>query len=258
MTVSKYIFTDLDGTLLNDAKEISLENKQALVAALDLGHHIYIATGRPYLYARALADTIDNRAQVVSYNGAVYEADELVSEVIPENLVEILIETINRYDVHYMFKTIDKLYHNGEMNDHFAYDSFGMESIQGIENCPRNELIKVLIIQGKIDDTTFIKLVNELNDQFEVNYYLGKGCEIIKKGLHKGKAISAIAKRQNIATEDIIVFGDDVNDTSMFEVAGTSIATDNAIDSIKELADVISTDCNDSAIAYGLKHIKII
>ena len=42
------ICLDLDGTLLNDNKEISSYTKQVLTELQQRGHYIMIATGRPY------------------------------------------------------------------------------------------------------------------------------------------------------------------------------------------------------------------
>ena len=43
----KLVAIDLDGTLLNSQKEISLRNKQALMAAKQAGVKVVICTGRP-------------------------------------------------------------------------------------------------------------------------------------------------------------------------------------------------------------------
>lgn len=79
MTQSKLILMDLDGTLLNDAKEVIQEDREAIINALDSGHYVYIATGRPYLYAKAIASKIDSRLKIVCFNGAVYEHGSEVS-----------------------------------------------------------------------------------------------------------------------------------------------------------------------------------
>lgn len=44
---TKILFADIDGTLLNDQKEIPKENMTAIQKALDLGHYVVVATGRP-------------------------------------------------------------------------------------------------------------------------------------------------------------------------------------------------------------------
>ena len=43
----KILFLDLDGTLLNDRKEITSGNRQAIDQALALGHRIVVTSGRP-------------------------------------------------------------------------------------------------------------------------------------------------------------------------------------------------------------------
>ena len=44
---TKMIFLDIDGTLVNDQKELPKKNKEAIDAALNMGHKVFICTGRP-------------------------------------------------------------------------------------------------------------------------------------------------------------------------------------------------------------------
>ena len=46
-TMLRLIALDLDGTLLNDAKQITEANRAALDGALERGHDVVITTGRP-------------------------------------------------------------------------------------------------------------------------------------------------------------------------------------------------------------------
>lgn len=52
---AKALFLDLDGTLLNDQKEITPGNRAAIEAALAAGHQVVITTGRPLVSAREQA-----------------------------------------------------------------------------------------------------------------------------------------------------------------------------------------------------------
>ena len=52
---TKILFADIDGTLLNDQKEIPKENMTAIQKALDCGHYVVVATGRPLDSAKAVA-----------------------------------------------------------------------------------------------------------------------------------------------------------------------------------------------------------
>ena len=60
----KILFTDLDGTLLDSQKNISAKNQKAVQAALDAGHKIVVATGRPLVSAIA-----QSKALGLTYGG---------------------------------------------------------------------------------------------------------------------------------------------------------------------------------------------
>ena len=49
------LFTDLDGTLLTDSKELTKENQDAIREAIKAGHKVVISTGRPLAGATAQA-----------------------------------------------------------------------------------------------------------------------------------------------------------------------------------------------------------
>jgi len=73
----RLLFLDLDGTLLNDAKEITPGNREALEGALERGHGVIIATGRPLKSAMAQSRRLGldkPGCYTIAYNGAkVYD-----------------------------------------------------------------------------------------------------------------------------------------------------------------------------------------
>jgi hydroxymethylpyrimidine pyrophosphatase-like HAD family hydrolase len=55
----------------------------------------------------------------------------------------------------------------------------------------------------------------------------------------------------------VTVFGDNLNDLRMFEWAGTSVAVKNALEEVKQKADIVLPHTNDEdAVAKYLKEIK--
>ena len=74
MENKKAIFLDMDGTTLDDNKQMSEENLEALRLAAEAGHEVVITTGRTdssagYLRKRYGLDRIGCRYMIV-YNGA--------------------------------------------------------------------------------------------------------------------------------------------------------------------------------------------
>ena len=81
--------------------------------------------------------------------------------------------------------------------------------------------------------------------------------EVMPKGLSKGASIIEACKIFGIDIKDTIVFGDEMNDISMFEVAGTGVAMGNAVESIKNIADYVTKSNNEDGIAYYLENFVL-
>ena len=77
-------------------------------------------------------------------------------------------------------------------------------------------------------------------------------------GSDKGNGIKHIARHFGFEIEETMAFGDGGNDISMIKVAGVGVAMGNANDSLKEVADYITTDVDNNGIEAAMKHWKII
>lgn len=257
MTRSKLICIDLDGTLLNKDKIVIEENKKSIVEALEKNNKVYIVTGRPYVFAKYIASSIDPRVGIVSFNGAVYHTDSDVITSLDEHGIKRIFQSIEGLDMHVMFKTIDHVFSNKTIPLEFEYKNLGMQTTIGFTNVHTHPIIKVLMLKGQVDDVLFENLALKLGAHFEVSYYKNKGLELISKGSNKGVAVLALSKYLNITKEDIIAFGDDVNDISMFNVAGVSVSPSSANADIREKSSFVSLDANEASIAHALRHLNI-
>src|SRR5699024_11721713 len=65
------IALDLDGTLLTDSKEISARNKQMIFSAVEAGHIVVIATGRPHRASINYYHELNIDTPMVNFNGAL-------------------------------------------------------------------------------------------------------------------------------------------------------------------------------------------
>lgn len=77
--------------------------------------------------------------------------------------------------------------------------------------------------------------------------------EIMPQGLSKGESLLEISNYYGIDQKDIIAFGDELNDETMIEVAGTGVAMGNAVDKIKEIADYVTLSNDEDGIADYLE-----
>ena len=95
----RMLFMDLDGTLLNDEKQISAGNRQALELALERGHGVVIATGRPLKSAMDQAHKLGldkPGCYLIAYNGAMIYDWEKQAQVFARTLdISVVLEVFD-------------------------------------------------------------------------------------------------------------------------------------------------------------------
>ncbi|EPU7117374.1 bifunctional pyridoxal phosphate/fructose-1,6-bisphosphate phosphatase, partial [Escherichia coli] len=90
-----------------------------------------------------------------------------------------------------------------------------------------------------------------------VEHELGLECEwswhdqvdIARGGNSKGKRLTKWVEAQGWSMENVVAFGDNFNDISMLEAAGTGVAMGNADDAVKARANIVIGDNTTDSIA---------
>ena len=63
----------------------------------------------------------------------------------------------------------------------------------------------------------------------------------------------ALAAELGVAYENVLAFGDGLNDVSMIKAAGVGIAMANAEPVVKEVADWVTVSCDEDGVAVGIE-----
>ncbi|MBE5906782.1 MAG: HAD family phosphatase, partial [Lachnospiraceae bacterium] len=97
MNKKKYVFVDLDGTLLTDEKTVCQRNAEAIAKAIEQGHHVITATGRPLesaIIGAKNAGLHKPGCYILAYNGGlIYECatdNILHEETLSMSVVEAM------------------------------------------------------------------------------------------------------------------------------------------------------------------------
>ncbi|EGO5147254.1 HAD family phosphatase [Enterococcus faecalis] len=253
----KLVAIDLDGTLLNSQKEISLRNKQALMAAKQAGVKVVICTGRPlaaigpYLEELGLQDEGDYS---ITFNGGLVQKND-TGAIIEKTLMPLeaihelyqLATTLNMpfdvlSDVVVMQLPSAPNYPSiySSLNKLLTFESYKLEELT-----PNRIYNKVVVA---IDEAYLNERIKEIPasfyERFEIIKTRNNLLEFMPKGITKAYGISLLAKDLGIRAEEIMTLGDEENDLPMIEYAGLGVAMANAIPLVKEAADVV-TDTND-------------
>lgn len=80
-----------------------------------------------------------------------------------------------------------------------------------------------------------------------------KSIDIILSSVNKRNGLEHLCEQYGIRAEEVLSFGDNINDLEMLEWSGKAIATENARPEVKEIADCIIGHHNDQAVMAYLE-----
>lgn len=264
----KLLVLDVDGTLLNDEREISKRTLAALLKVQQMGVRIVLTSGRPTYGLMPLAKTLElgnYGGFVLSYNGC---------QIIKAQNGEILFERrINPEMLPYLEKKARK---NG-----FAIFTYHDDTL--ITDSPDNEYIKneALLNNLKIiredEFSTAIdfapckcmlvsdkekaligleqhwekRLAGTLDAFRSEPYFL----EVVPCGVNKANTLGALLEHLGVTREEVIAVGDGVCDVTMLQLAGMGVAMGHSQDSVKVCADYVTASNEEDGVALAVEKL---
>lgn len=271
MKTTKILFTDLDGTLLNDEKNISYENKQAINKALDQDHKVVITTGRPLpsvlLLLQDLGLTSDG-CYAITYNGGlIYDCGKekaIFKTKLPLDYMQHIFEMAKEHGIHYHTYSAQNVIADKVTNELEKYCNSIKIPYQIVDNICTSNLIdpvKAILVdfEGK---ERLSKIKKELEPWCidKVNCYFSSP-QLLEFGsleATKGKALAFLSNYLNVPIENTIAAGDEENDISMIRAAGVGAVMANASEEIKKYGNYITTHNNNNhGIAEIIEHFML-
>ena len=267
----KLIAFDLDGTFLDDSKNIPEENIRALKEAAARGIYIVPATGRLALGVPEPIRSLPFMRYYLTVNGAyIYDAceDRIIrrAELSAEAAVEIM-EYLNTLPVIY-----DCYKDNWGFMTRSMYDCAGeyitnpgimklvrelRTPVDSLYEMTRSlgEPLQKLQLYTKDPQQNKAALMAELKRRFpgaSITSSLPFNIEINDARAGKGKALLGLCEYLGIDPADTMAFGDGSNDTEMIAAAGIGVAMANAEEDVKAAADYITDSNNDAGVAKAI------
>ena len=220
MMRTKILFSDLDGTLLDDKKNVSDEDLGSINGMIEKGHRFVIATGRPLYSAKVVAKELglyrDGIFLSASNGGVIYDCS---SEKI------ISASSLDTDTVALLFKSA--------LSEGLSIHTYTDDNVVSVRE---TEEIRIY--------TKTIKMPFRLLEHIPEDLP-GPPPKLIV--VSKGNAVRKLCDLLGIPTEDSIAVGDEANDIPMLEAAGIGAVMKNGTDEAKSYADYVTKRSNNES-----------
>ena len=276
--MSKLIFFDIDGTLINFDGEMPQSAINALKKAQANGHKIFICTGRSKCQ-------IEDRLLDIGFDGIVaasgayteYHGKVVHTAYMNPDTLKKLLDFFDKNNMVYMLQCSDKIISTTK-----SFELMKQIFIEKLKNRPKS-IDKIFAKQLEDDDLlshynvydnaekacyyladlSLDEIKNSLSDMFDVTAMSFKDSndssgEISQKDITKAYGMQKIIEYLDLSVEDTVAFGDGPNDFEMLEFANIGVAMGNASPALKEKANMITSKITEDGIYNGMKKLGLI
>lgn len=265
----KMVAIDIDGTLINDNREITPKTVAAIKKASKQGVKIVLCTGRPMTGVKAYLDQLGlndrDDEYVVSFNGGLAQTTSkkvMVNYSITFNDYADWVNYCLKEGVHSQIETRDYIYTtNQDLSPYTIYESELVSMpvrYRSMDEMARMQdqyvVIKAMMVDDKkVIDRAWKDLPKDLADRFSIvrseDFYL----EFMHKSASKGQALNRLCDELGITADEVMALGNAQNDDSMIEFAGTGVAMGNSVLGTRKIADDITKDNNHDGVAAAIE-----
>lgn len=266
LTHKKILFTDLDGTLLNEQKQISDYTREVLDAWAKAGHKLVLCSGRDINSVKSVKEYLHLNfpgMYLIGYNGGqTYDCDNqktICKIALSLEQVTHIMEEAARFGIHVHSYTDTHIVSPADTEELHYYQRviktpviFSPDVTAVMTESPCKCLAVELKNPKKLENFRLSLLPWATEEGITMIYSNPYYLEFFPSASGKGAAVKTLCKLLDINPYFSVAAGDAQNDISMIEAAGFGIAMCNGSEDVKMAATTITAYDNDHD---GLAHV---
>lgn len=274
--MTKIVFFDIDGTLVNKRNNIPDSTKRAVKKLKENGVIPVIATGRAPLLIEEIRQELNidsyiamngqlvmHKGQVLFHNPIQQETvNRLTDKAVEEKNGIILcgakdifsnsiVSLAKRSSVWAILKGVGKI-----IPGHLQLSLFKklIRKPPNPEQYKGKPIYQVILETSMDQEPAYKEAFPELHFARSNRYTV----DIISAGISKATGIEVFLEKLGIEAAETYGFGDSPNDLEMLDYVQVGVAMGNGWDSVKDVADYVTDSVDDDGIEKALKHFSLI
>jgi Cof subfamily protein (haloacid dehalogenase superfamily) len=265
---------DIDGTLLDDADQLSPRTAAAIRSVRERGVKVMLATGRSHQGAREIAARLELDIPSIVFNGAaVYDLveDRLLScYTLPEPLVNSLIEFARVQALEPVVARAEGQYARAARPDEAPLLS-GFKHLEQVPEAqlPRTDVLRITLFSRQ--HTESIALYADVQRELAgypaycthfalaaLTGFRSSDAQVVDVQpdcAGKAEALKLLFDRFGIPAQRVVAVGDAGNDVPILRAAGLGVAMGNAPPGVQQAAARVIGTNNSSALAELIESV---
>ena len=271
----KLIASDLDGTLLDEEKNIRPKTLRYLTMAAEMGVEIVPATGRICTTIPEAVSSLGFINYVIGVNGAevrnIKTNEVIYQKCMPLSLAQRICDYFNERNLMYYayvgnlcflsVRHLDRI--NAEIEDS-SYIRLIKRIAHPVEDIRKyitengTEVQKLVLILNSREERS--RLLTQLVADFPETLITSANMtniEVNAIGADKGTAMLKLAQHLRISPSETMAFGDGLNDIPMLRDAAIGVAMENADGNVKAAADYVTLSNEEDGVAEAIRKFVV-
>ena len=256
------VISDLDGTLLDNEPKLSPERAERLNVLIDRGLDFTIASARSVHIARVLVGDLKIKLPIIEYNGAFItdfnSGEKIIENYLKEEVVSSLMALASEHKLEPMVfcrrqerdlllpprncntsqrKHLEFLRRHNDVRLQHEYNYSDWQ--------PEANVILTFSDSSETIQRFFAKIPGKLISACDIHRHEDPYCSgtellmVQDKDSTKSAATRKLASLLGRTMDDVIAFGDQVNDIALLKESAWGVAVSNAAAELKRAADEI-------------------
>ncbi|HEP1790426.1 TPA: HAD family hydrolase [Streptococcus suis] len=279
--MSKIIFLDVDGTLVDYHNRIPESAIRAIRQARENGHLVYVCTGRsraemqPELWEIGLDGMIGGNGSYVEHQGQV-----IMHQLLSEDDSRAIVDWLHERGLEFYLESNNGLFASENFRERARetlriYSMNKGKTAEEVADQEVEDVIHGMIFDGQLyrNDLNKVSFVldsyqdhldsKQAFPQLVANTWGGRGESALfgdlgVKDIDKAHAISVLLGHLGASQADTIAFGDAKIDISMLEYCAVGVAMGNGGAEILSMADMITDDVEEDGLYNAFEKLGLL
>lgn len=252
----KMVVTDMDGTLLNSKHQVSPRFFELYRELQRRNIQFVAASGRQFHSMVDKLGPLGDEIIIIAENGALVRKQQrvILSTPIEGKKINQILDLVDPLEnVHSVLCCQDNAYVSARSPEFLETLKEYYSEFQIVEDKTKveEEVLKIAIFHGESSEKHIYPAVRHLEGDLKVKVSGAHWVDVSDRYAHKGHALKKVMDHFNIASHEIMVFGDYNNDLEMLALSDFSFAMANAHPNVLKSAKY-STGSNDE---FGVENV---